>query len=105
MSLELMNNAADFGVIARKEEFQRVCILAEQEAQLQPDPTFKNVLFQPSDRNPGVNVRLAETFGNGLKRRFNTSQVRVAQISERRTETRAEQNDEFRHASVFPRRV
>ena len=44
----------------------------------------------------------AKTIGNDLKRRFHAGEIHIAQIFERGTEARAEQDGGFRHASIFP---
>ena len=100
--LEVLNNAANFVVIAEKEEFQRTRVLAKQQAQLQSGPAFKNIFSQSSDGHSGVRVGTAKTFGNELRRRFHAGEIRITQICERLTKARAEQNDGSRHASIFP---
>ena len=99
---KVLNNAANFVVVANEEKFQCVRVPAEQQAQFQSGPAFKNVFSQPPDGDSGMRVGPAKTTGNGLKRCFDAGKIRLAQFFERRAKARAEQDDGFRHASIFP---
>lgn len=89
-------------MVADEEKFQNVRILAKQQTQLQPSPAFENGFSQPSDGDSGVRVGITETIGNDLKSCFDTGKIRIAQFFEPRAKACAEQDGEFRHASIFP---
>jgi hypothetical protein len=84
-----LNHAANFIVVAGKEKFQGFPVLPEQETQLQSGTALENVFPQSSDGNSTVRVRMAEAVGNHLKRDFDASEIRIAQILERGVKARA----------------
>ena len=95
---KVLNDAAHFIVVAGKEKFQGARVVPEQQAHLQPGAALKNIFPQPPDGNAAVSVRMAETIGNCLKRRFNTREIRLAQIFERGLKARGQDDDGFSHA-------
>ena len=95
---KVLNDAAHFIVVAGKEKFQGSGVVPEQQAHLQPGAALENVFPQSPDRNAAVGVRMAETVGNRLKRRFNAREIRLAQIFERGLKARGQDNGGFSHA-------
>lgn len=85
-------------MVADKEKLQGSRVVPKQEAHLQPGAAFENIFSQPADGNPAVSVRMAETIGNRLKRRFDTREIRLAQTFERGLKARGQDNGGFRHA-------
>lgn len=98
--LEVLNQAANFVVVADEEEFQHTCVLAKQQAQFQSGAAFKDVLSQLSDGDSGMCVGTAKAIGNDLKCRLDAGKIRIAQVFERGPEARAEQDRGFRHVSI-----
>ncbi len=94
---KVLNDAAHFIVIACEEKFQGSRGLPEQQAHLQPGAALENVFPQPPDGNAAVSMRVAETVGNYLKRRFNAREIRLAQIFERGVKARGQDNGGFSH--------
>jgi hypothetical protein len=88
-SSKVLDEAADFVVVADEEKFQRAGVFAEEQAGFQAGATFKNIFSQPPDGDAGVRVRMAEAVGDGLERGFNAGEIRVAQIFQQREESRA----------------
>jgi hypothetical protein len=69
----------------------------KQQVHLQPSATLENIFPQPPDGNAAVSVRMAETIGNHLKRRFNTREIRLAQTFERGVKACGQDNGGFSH--------
>jgi len=85
-----LNDAAHFIVVAGKEKFQGSRVVPKPQAHLQPGAALENVFPQLSDGNPAVSVRMAETIGDRLKRRFNAREIRIAQTFERGLKARGQ---------------
>jgi hypothetical protein len=94
---KVLNDAAHFIVVADKEKFQGSCVVPKQQAHLQPGAALENIFPQPPDGNATVSVRMAETIGNCLKRRFNAREIRLAQTFERGLKARGQDNGGFSH--------
>lgn len=95
---KVLNDAAHFIVVAGKEKFQGSRVVPKQQAHLQPGAALENIFPQPPDGNPAVSVRMAETIGNCLKRRFNAREIRIAQTFERGLKARGQDNGGSSHA-------
>ena len=95
---KVLNDAAHFIVVAGKEKFQGSRVVPKQQAHLQPGAALENIFPQSPDGNPAVSVRMAETIGNRLKRRFNAREIRLAQTFERGLKARGQDNGGFSHA-------
>ena len=85
-------------MVAGKEKFQGSSVGPEQQAHFQPGTALENIFPQSPDGNATVVVRMAETIGNRLKRRFNAREIRLAQTFERGLKARGQDNGGFSHA-------
>ena len=74
----MTNNPPHVIMTTNEENFLRLRVGAEQEANFQSRPAFKYALPQLTDGNSAVEMRLAEAVGQDLQRLFHTSHVRVA---------------------------
>lgn len=99
---ELADEPPHLVMATHEENLQSLRFDTEQEADFQPRPAFENIFPQPSDRDSGVQVRLAEAFGQDAQGLFRPRDIRVAQIFERGEKTRAEQDGRFSHVSASP---
>jgi len=95
---KVLNDAARFIVAANKGKFQSSRVVPKQQTYLQPGAALEDVFPQSPDGNAAVSVRMAETIGNRLKRRFNAREIRLAQTFERGLKARGQDNGGFSHA-------
>jgi hypothetical protein len=96
--LQILNDPADFIVIAGEEEFQSLTVLAEKQAQAQTGPALKDVLAQPADGNSRMGVGTPETIRNHIQRGLDPRKIRVVQVFQRGAETGRKQDGGFSHA-------
>lgn len=98
---DVLQAGFDVVVISDKEKFQRTFVLAEQQAQLQSRPALENILPQPPDGNPGVNMRTPKGIGDDPQRSLDPLHFRVTQLVQPSEEAGIEENGGASHASVF----